>query len=75
MSLTRRQFVALTAPAMVAFGSARPHFLANAAEQAKHNKQEKILVVVQMSGGNDGLNTVVPFNNEEYKKARPTLAL
>jgi uncharacterized protein (DUF1501 family) len=32
---------------------------------------ERILVVVQLSGGNDGLNTVVPFGSPEYYKARP----
>lgn len=37
--------------------------------------QEKILVVVQLNGGNDGLNTVVPYRDKEYRRARPTLAL
>jgi uncharacterized protein (DUF1501 family) len=35
----------------------------------------KTLVVVQLSGGNDGLNCVVPFRNDHYYKARPKLAL
>ncbi len=35
---------------------------------------ERILVVVEMAGGNDGLNTVVPYNNDVYHKLRPTLA-
>src|SRR5262249_44666870 len=34
-----------------------------------------ILVVVQLTGGNDGLNTVVPFKDELYAKYRPTLKL
>ncbi len=33
------------------------------------------LIVVQLGGGNDGLNTIVPFRNDLYYKARPTLAL
>jgi uncharacterized protein (DUF1501 family) len=33
------------------------------------------LIVVQLSGGNDGLNTVIPCRNDLYFKARPTLAL
>src|SRR5207244_11746587 len=33
------------------------------------------LVVVQLTGGNDGLNTVVPFKDPEYRKLRTTLAL
>src|SRR4051812_9390117 len=33
------------------------------------------LIVVQMAGGNDGLNTIVPYNDPLYKKLRPTLAI
>ena len=33
------------------------------------------LIVVQLSGGNDGLNTLVPYRNDLYYQARPTLAL
>jgi len=35
----------------------------------------KKLVVVQLSGGNDGLNTIVPYKNDIYYKLRPTLGL
>jgi uncharacterized protein (DUF1501 family) len=37
--------------------------------------EDRILVVVQLGGGNDGLNTVVPFNNDAYYKARPAIAI
>lgn len=37
--------------------------------------QNKKLVVIQFSGGNDGLNTIVPFNNDIYHRNRPTLGL
>ena len=37
--------------------------------------KDNILVVLQLSGGNDGLNTVVPFRHENYQKARPNIAL
>jgi uncharacterized protein (DUF1501 family) len=33
----------------------------------------RILVVVQLDGGNDGLNTVVPYRDDEYRKRRPKL--
>ncbi|MEM6315256.1 MAG: DUF1501 domain-containing protein, partial [Planctomycetota bacterium] len=33
----------------------------------------KVLVVVQLSGGNDGLNTIVPFGDDAYHRARPGL--
>ncbi len=36
---------------------------------------ERILVVVELSGGNDGLNTVVPFGDPAYYKARPKLGI
>ncbi|MCZ2458655.1 MAG: DUF1501 domain-containing protein [Chitinophagales bacterium] len=35
----------------------------------------KVLVVLQMSGGNDGLNTVIPVRNDLYYKARPGLKI
>lgn len=52
--------------------------LANAADgaltQAPSGTDGKILVVVQLSGGNDGLNTVVPYADDAYHRARPNLA-
>ena len=36
-------------------------------------KDSTILVVLQLAGGNDGLNTVVPYANDAYYKARPTI--
>ncbi|RZN83635.1 MAG: DUF1501 domain-containing protein [Winogradskyella sp.] len=35
----------------------------------------KRLVIIQLSGGNDGLNTIIPYNNDLYYNARPTLAI
>ncbi|HRJ26864.1 MAG TPA: DUF1501 domain-containing protein [Fimbriimonadaceae bacterium] len=36
---------------------------------------DKVLVVIQLSGGNDGLNTVVPYQNPRYYQLRPTLGI
>lgn len=47
----------------------------NSATQAATGKDGKILVVVQLAGGNDGLNTVVPVSNDFYYKARKELAI
>src|SRR5258705_6359541 len=38
-------------------------------------RPDRILVVVQLAGGNDGLNTVVPFRNDDYHRARPRLGI
>jgi len=38
-------------------------------------RPNRILVVVQLSGGNDGLNTVVPYRDERYLQARPKLKI
>jgi uncharacterized protein (DUF1501 family) len=57
----------------VAAGFGMPGFLERTALSA--GIQGKILVVVQLSGGNDGLNTLVPFTNGAYYAARPSLAI
>lgn len=36
---------------------------------------ERILLVIELTGGNDGLNTVVPWRNDDYYRARPKLAI
>lgn len=36
---------------------------------------DRILVVVEQTGGNDGLNTVVPYRSDAYYRARPTIAI
>ena len=43
--------------------------------QGVTGRDGNILVVLQLAGGNDGLNTVIPTGNDEYRKARPTLGL
>ncbi len=70
----RRQFLirSLQTSSLLALGSAVPQFLARTALAATPGK-DSILVVVEMSGGNDGLNTVIPYADDLYHKARPTL--
>jgi uncharacterized protein (DUF1501 family) len=48
---------------------------ANAITQTVTGKDNTILVVLQLAGGNDGLNTVVPFADDAYHRVRPSLAL
>jgi uncharacterized protein (DUF1501 family) len=72
--LTRRRFLARTlqGSSLLAVGSVVPQFLANTALAAAPGK-DTVLVVVELSGGNDGLNTVIPYADDLYHKARPTL--
>src|SRR5690242_7862379 len=49
-----------------------------AADSVTHTitgKDGRILVVLQLAGGNDGLNTLVPFGDDAYYRARPRLGL
>jgi len=82
---TRRQFLrttmlgsalSWTVPAFLADTFSALH--ANAADSATQivtGKDATILVVLQMAGGNDGINTVVPYASDDYHKARPRLGL
>lgn len=67
---TRRDFLKTTS--LIAFGSLVPQFIARTAKAADPGK-DTILVVVELTGGNDGLNTVIPYADDLYHKARPTL--
>src|SRR4249919_2225454 len=46
---------------------------ADAATQTVTGKDGTILVVLQMAGGNDGLNMVIPYSDDAYHVARPRL--
>ena len=52
-----------------------PGFIAKLARAAAPERDGRILVVIQLDGGNDGLNCVVPFGDEAYAKNRRTLKL
>ena len=74
---TRRDF--LRTSTLLGFGATVPTFLGRTALAApgaeKPGAKDTVLVVVQLTGGNDGLNTVVPFKNDDYYKQRPTIAI
>ena len=78
MSTTRRRFisVSLGSSAIVSITPRVPGFLLEAAAREQSKKQgENVLVVVQLSGGNDGLNTVVPYADDAYGRNRFTLRI
>ena len=36
---------------------------------------DKIVVLIKMNGGNDGLNTIIPFQNSSYYDQRPSISI
>lgn len=62
---------------LLAFCRFAPSFLVNSTRAATPapEKDRSILVIVQLAGGNDGLNTLVPYENADYYRLRPTLGL
>jgi uncharacterized protein (DUF1501 family) len=82
---TRREFLrhtvlggalSWTVPAFLANTfSALQAQAADKATQTTTGRDGTILVVLQMAGGNDGINTVVPFTNDHYHRARPRIGL
>jgi uncharacterized protein (DUF1501 family) len=80
MNATRREMLrlGLGSSALLACGPTVPLFLARsagAAAEGPASPKGRVLVVVQLDGGNDGLNTVVPYRDDEYRKRRPKLAI
>ena len=73
----RRNFIrnTLSGSAAIGISSSVPNLLLHAAERSSNDNDDNILVVVQLSGGNDGLNTVIPYSDDEYYKNRFTLAV
>jgi uncharacterized protein (DUF1501 family) len=71
--LTRRDF--LRTSSLLSLAPAVPGFLAQTARAIQPQPDARILVVVQLDGGNDGINTVVPFRDEGYARHRPQLRL
>src|SRR6185503_4650207 len=74
MPVNRRQFIKRSASA-VSLSLVLPKFWMGGLARAQgiDATNRKIFVVIQMGGGNDGLNTVVPFTDSRYAALRPIL--
>src|SRR5215469_10880352 len=67
----------------IGVSAALPAFLnqvaQNQTEKVLEGKDERfpnrILIVLELTGGNDGLNTVVPYGDDAYYRARPTIGI
>jgi uncharacterized protein (DUF1501 family) len=76
---TRREFLRAGGAGLglLAFSAYAPRFLtrAAAADVPAPEKDKRILVLVQLAGGNDGLNTVIPYSDDRYYNLRPKLSV
>ncbi len=76
---TRREFLGLSSKGigLLAFSQYAPQFLVQStlAATPAPEQDRSILVIVQLAGGNDGLNTLIPFADAEYYRLRPTIGI
>ena len=73
MLVKRKEFLQVGSLATASF--MLPKFLKAFEKPKMVPSGNKVVVVIQFSGGNDGLNTVIPVRNDIYYKARPKLGI
>ena len=73
MVIKRRQFIQFGSLATASL--MLPRFLKAFEQPMRVPPGNKVLVILQLSGGNDGLNTVIPVRNDIYYKVRPRLGI
>ena len=73
MQIKRKQFIQVGSLATASL--MLPKFLKAFEGKTMVPAGNKVVVVLQLSGGNDGLNTVIPVRNDLYYKARPRLGI
>jgi uncharacterized protein (DUF1501 family) len=73
-TMKRRQFLSLTGT-FTAGTLVLPHFLNAFGSQQQHIYGDQCVVFIQLNGGNDGLNSYIPYQNELYYALRPKIAI
>src|SRR6476469_4992174 len=73
MLFKRRDFLQIGSLATASF--MMPEFLKAFDQKEMVPPGNKVMVVIQFSGGNDGLNTVIPVRNDIYYRERPKLGI
>lgn len=73
MIIKRKEFIQIGSLATASL--MLPKFLKAFEGQAMVPPGNKVVVILQLSGGNDGLNTVIPIRNDIYYKSRPRLGI
>ena len=71
--LNRREWI--KASSLIALSPSIPLFLRSSLWGAEADPKGRILVVIQLSGGNDGINTIVPYADEGYARHRRELRI
>src|SRR5690242_12000529 len=73
---TRRDFLTRTATtSVISLGLPLPHLWQRVAAAAESSPDSTILVVIELNGANDGVNTVIAYGDDAYNLNRPTLRL
>mgnify|MGYP003315467681 FL=1 len=76
--MKRRDFIK-SSLALYALGSYLPTALLGSKNRFSYRNSnidsDKIVILIKMNGGNDGLNTLIPFQNSSYYQERPAIAI